>query len=75
MYQPNENDKKKLDNNFTYHKPKDNQPERYVIIRDAGKSLATLLTEQCPASRELSLAITSLEECIMWANASIARNE
>lgn len=28
----------------------------------------------CPDSRELSLAITKLEEAIMWANASIARS-
>ena len=30
---------------------------------------------ECPESREKSLAFTKLEECIMWANAAIARNE
>jgi len=29
----------------------------------------------CPDSREKSVAITKLEESIMWANAAIARNE
>lgn len=28
-----------------------------------------------PNSREKSLAMTKLEECVMWANVSIARNE
>ena len=29
----------------------------------------------CPLSRELSLALTALEESCMWAIASLARNE
>lgn len=64
-----------LENRFTYHAPKDGQPERYQQIRDAGHSLATLLNAQCPDSREKSLAITHLEQAVMWANASIARHE
>lgn len=65
----------KLDNNFQYHVPKDTQPERYELIRAKGKELAELLVTYCPESRELSLALTQLETAIMWANASIARNE
>jgi hypothetical protein len=34
-----------------------------------------LLLELCPESRELALASTNLEQCVMWANAAIARNE
>ncbi len=64
-----------LQNRFTYHPPKVGQPERYEKIRALGYELAVLLTETCPQSRELSLALTNLEEAIMWANASIARNE
>lgn len=75
MYQPSESDQKKLDNNFTYHAPKGNQSDRYVDIRDGGKQLAEIFTMLCPPSRELSLALTNLEQAIMWANASIARNE
>jgi hypothetical protein len=65
----------KLENNFIYHKPIGDQAERYVEIRDKGKELALLLETLCPTSRELSLAMTNLEQAIMWANASIARNE
>ena len=64
-----------LENIFTYHAPKADQPKRYVKLRDKTKELAYLINELCPDSREKSLAITKLEECSMWANASIARNE
>lgn len=64
-----------IENNFTYHAPKAGQPERYTLIRDTAKQLALLLGEQCPSSRELSLALTKLEESVMWANAAIARND
>jgi len=64
-----------LENRFTYHPPKGNQAERYVWIRDHAKSLAAMIDELCPDSREKSLAVTNLEESVMWANASIARNE
>ena len=64
-----------LSRRFTYHPPKGNQAERYSFIRDRALSLALILDHECPASREKSLALTKLEEAVMWANASIARNE
>lgn len=64
-----------IEKRFTYHAPLPGQPERYVMIRDAAKALATLLAASCPPGRELSLALTHLEETVMWANASIARGE
>lgn len=75
MYQLTDEQLKRLDNNFVYHGPKDTQWERYQNIRDGAKRYARLLMESCPESRELSLALTHLEECVMMANASIARNE
>ena len=68
-------DGKQLEKDFTYHPPKGDQPERYVRIRDTSKFLAMLICQDCPASRERSLAITNLEQAVMWANAAIARNE
>lgn len=64
-----------LDNRFTYHAPKGTQVTRYALLREQGKYLAQHIDAQCPDSREKSLAITHLEEVIMWANAAIARNE
>jgi len=64
-----------IENNFSYHSPKEGQPEKYTELRNKAKDLAYLIDELCPASREKSVAVTKLEESIMWANASIARNE
>jgi hypothetical protein len=64
-----------LDTRFTYHAPKEGQPARYTILRDAAKAFAELIVKNTPESREQSLALTSLEESVMWANASIARRE
>ncbi|MFP4661954.1 MAG: hypothetical protein ACLFPF_07185 [Halanaerobiales bacterium] len=64
-----------LENRFKYHSPKEGQPEKYSKIRSEAKGLAHLINKTCPDSREKSLAITKLEEVVMWANASIARNE
>lgn len=64
-----------LKKRFTYHAPKENQPQKYQNIRDNALSFAQLIDAMCPDSREKSLAITALEEAVMWANASISRNE
>ncbi len=64
-----------LEKRFTYHPPKGNQLARYERIRAFAKDFAYALDQMCPNSREKSLAWTHLEDCVMWANASIARNE
>jgi hypothetical protein len=64
-----------LERRFTYHPPKGDQPERYQRIRSMGHDLASLITADCPDSREKSLALANLEQAVMWANAAIARNE
>lgn len=64
-----------IEKNFTYHPPKGNQPERYTENRQKAKEFAEVIEKNCQDSREKSLALTKLEESVMWANASIARNE
>ncbi|WP_340032651.1 hypothetical protein NSQ20_12375 [Paenibacillus sp. FSL K6-1122] len=64
-----------IENNFSYHSPKEGQPQKYEEIREAAKELAYLLEESVPNSREKSLAMTNLEQVVFWANAGIARNE
>jgi len=71
----NEATKKEIENRFVYHAPKPGQPERYEKLRECAKDMAYLVNAFCPASREKSMALTKLEEMVMWANASIARNE
>lgn len=68
-------DTKTITRNFTYHAPHGDQPARFELLRSTARELAVTIQCECPESREKSLAFTKLEECIMWANAAIARNE
>ncbi len=74
-YTPTPKQVEQIQNNFTYHPPKGDQLERYPMIRAAGEKFAELIVTATPPSREQSLALTKLEEVVMWANAAIARNE
>lgn len=62
-----------IEKNFSFHPVKEGQPELYNSVRDKAKQLAYTIKDVCPDSREKSLAMTKLEEALMWANASIAR--
>ena len=70
-----------LNKRFTYHEPSGNkradltQTERYKALRTHARILAAKIVDYAPLSREQSLALTKLEEAVMWANAAIARNE
>lgn len=68
-------DPAQIEKQFTYHPPKEGQPERYAAIRAKAKDMAELINTECPNSREKSLAVTNLEQAVFWANAAIARNE
>lgn len=68
-------DSKTIKRNFTYHAPHGDQPARFELMRSTARGMAETIQAECPDSREKSLALTKLEECVMWANAAIARNE
>ena len=68
-------DEKELAKRFTHHAPKGGQVQKFEEIRDMGKAFVEIIDTLCPDSREKSLAITKIEEAVMWANAGIARNE
>lgn len=46
---------------------------RSQAVAAEARSLAMTVCGLCPDSRERSLALTRLEESVMWARASIAR--
>lgn len=73
VYAVSQDLRERLENTFTYHAPKGDQPERYVAIRGKAKELAYLLAELVPPGREQALALTKLEETVMHANAGVAR--
>jgi hypothetical protein len=62
-----------LENRFTYHVPKENQPLRYERIRGLAYSFAAELNHMCPDSREKDEALTHLDAVVFNANAAIAR--
>lgn len=64
-----------INNRYAYHAPRPDQIPRYNAIREKAKELAFLIAESTPPSREQSTAFTKLDEAMMAANASIARNE
>jgi hypothetical protein len=67
--------KARIENDFTYHAPKGDQADRYILIREKAKELAIVIVENSPKSREQSVALTELDHVVMMVNAAIARNE
>lgn len=61
--------------NLTNHKPTAEGIEKIEAVRAGAKEFVDILLANCPTSRDLSLALTALEEATFHANASIARNE
>lgn len=59
---------------FTYRAPDDNAKRRHERIKAEALHFARVLNETCPDSRELSLAITELEQATMFANKAVATN-
>ena len=62
-----------IDKRFDHHPPTGEKIGLHAKTRVAFKELAHVVN-MLPASREQSLALTALEEGLMWANAAIARN-
>lgn len=59
---------------FKFYNTKEEQIEKYNMIRAKAMELAALIDTECPECREKSLAFTRIAEASLWANASIARN-
>jgi hypothetical protein len=64
-----------LDNRFTFHPASIEQARKYESIRARALEFAQWVDSVAPDSRELSLAVTHIEEAVFWANAAIARND
>lgn len=64
-----------IEHRFAYHKPGSKDViDAHSTCRLACGKVALLFAELCPDGRETELAITHLEEAMMWANAAIARH-
>lgn len=64
-----------LEHFFTYHPPKEDQPERYKQLRQAGLEFAKKIIGLTPHCPDQTAAIRKIREAVMTANAAIACNE
>ncbi len=68
-------DREELVVRFTAQTPNGDQATRYDLLRTSGQTFAAHVMAFAPPSREKSLALTKIEEAVMWANAAIAHRE
>lgn len=65
-----------MDSRFKHHPPtSDDVIEAHQTIREECDQLYNIICYVVPESYERDMAIVRLEECMMWANAGIARNQ
>jgi len=65
-----------LRNRFKYHKPGSEKIAKdHETVRDLCWGLAKVVSTITGDCREKSIAITKIEEAMMWANAAIARHQ
>lgn len=60
---------------FAYHKPSIAALEKIAELRKAFSDLDQIVRNVCPASRELSVALTELETSAMWAVKAVVYND
>ncbi|MEV3855485.1 hypothetical protein AB0J38_14295 [Streptomyces sp. NPDC050095] len=60
---------------FTFHPATAEQAAKYEELRALALNFALTIDEHVPDSREKSLALTHLDETVMFANAGIARRD
>jgi len=64
-----------ISHRFSYRKPDAQKQKAHEHTRAEYYRLGETMARVLPESREKSLAITALEESLMWANAALARND
>jgi hypothetical protein len=60
---------------YAYHKPSPEGVDRIAAIRRAFSDLHRTLEATAPKSRELSVALTNLEQAAMWATKAVVCND
>lgn len=64
-----------IEKSYTGMTANDEQLYRIRELRGVSNRLAQLMNAICPNSRELSLALTNLEQACMWAVKAVTHNE
>ena len=65
-----------IEHRFAFHAATtEEKRDAHASVRQACRRLADYINESAPDGREKSLAITHVEEAMLWANAAIARQQ
>ncbi|MFJ2176395.1 hypothetical protein ACIOHE_26330 [Streptomyces sp. NPDC087851] len=68
-------DARDIENRFAFHAATtEEKRDAHTSVRQQCRQLADFLNEKLPEGREKSLAITHLEDVMMWGNAALARS-
>jgi len=75
MTAPKPNSDADLYSRFSFHPATTITGPMHAEVRDRAYAFALAMRDLVPPGRELSLALTKIEEAMMWSNAAIARNQ
>jgi len=67
-----DDERRDLDNWFTYHPPTQEQVPVFMALRDAGHQFAETIMTLVPNSPDRTVAIRHVRDAVMAANASLA---
>lgn len=68
-------DAKDIAHRFAFHAATtEEKRDAHTSVRQHCRELADFLNERLPEGREKSLAMTHLEEVMLWGNAALARD-
>lgn len=63
-------------NRFAFHAATtEEKRDAHTSVRQSCRALADFLNEKLPEGREKALAMTHLEEVMLWGNAALARTK
>lgn len=63
-----------IENRFAFHAATtEEKRDAHTSVRQQCRALADFLNERLPEGREKALAMTHLEEVMLWGNAALAR--
>lgn len=72
QHSPTERERE-LDRRFSYHPPTGPVIQAHIQMRKMTRQIAEEIQLYVPPGREHALAMTKIEEALLWANAGIAR--
>lgn len=64
-----------IDKPYAYHQPSPDGLAQITQLREAYSNLQRIIDENCPLSRQKSVAITELETSAMWAIKAVVFND